>query len=108
MGGVGHQKFILGEIANQGLLNKLTPGTKVMAEEFSYIRDINKPRVIVNKETVEFMNKALQFLSDHVKQNEELVEVEEEQIEVIVPDNSASGDIAVDNNHNEVYNWMIV
>ena len=106
--GVGQQKFILGEIANQGLLKKLTPGTKVMAEEFSYIRDINKPRVIVNKETVEIMNKALQFLSDHVKQNEELVEVEEEQIEVIVPDNSASGDIAVDNNHNDVYNWMIV
>ena len=54
------------------------------------------------------MNKALQFLSDHVKQNEELIEVEEEQIEVIVPDNSASGDIAVNNNHNDVYNWMIV
>ena len=106
--GVGQQKFILGEIANEGLLKKLTPGTNVMAEEFSYIRDINKPRVIVNKETVEIMNKALQFLSDHVKQDEELVEVEEEQIEVIVPDNSASGDITVDDNHNDVYNWMIV
>ena len=54
--------------------------------------------MIVNKETVEMMNKALQFMANEVKQNEELVEVEEEQIDAIVPDYSASGNIAVDNN----------
>ena len=67
-------------------------------EDVSFVRDILKPRVIVNKETVEMMNKALQFTANEVKQNEELVEVEEEQIDAIVPDYSASGNIAVDNN----------
>jgi len=106
--GSGQQKFIIGEIANQGLLNKLTPSPNVMTEEFSYIRDINKPSVIVNKETVEIMNKALQFLTDHTKHVDELVEVEEEQIEVIVPDYSARGDAVDDDNHNDVYKWTIV
>jgi len=106
--GPGQQKFILGKIANQGLLSKLTPGPNMMTEEFSYILDINKPSVIVNRGSVDIVNKALQFLADHVKHDEEMVEVEEEQIEVIVPDYSASGDVAVDNNHNDVYNWMII
>ena len=43
-------------------------------------------------------------MTDHVKQNGEWVEVEDDQIEVIVPDYfSASGNIAVNNNHNDVY-----
>jgi len=105
--GSGQQKFILGKIANQGLLNKLTLTSNMMTEEFSYIRDINKPSVIVNKETVETMNKALQFLTDHTKQVDELVEVEEENIEVIVPDYSVKGDVAVDDNHNDVFKWTI-
>ena len=99
--GVGQQKVILGEIANQGLLKKLTPSTNVMTEEFSYVRDIHQPRVIVKKKTVEMMNKAIQFMTDDVKLNGEWVEVEDDQIEVIVPDYfSASGNIAVDNYHN--------
>jgi len=105
--GSGHQIFILGKIAIQGLLNKLHPSTNMITEEFSYISDNNKPSVIVNKETVDIVNKALQFLADNVKQYEEMVEVEEEQIEVIVPDYSASGDVTVDDNHNDMYNWMI-
>ena len=123
MGGMGGravartgEQFILGDIANQRLLNKITPSEDLLTGEFSYIGDIFKPGVIVSRETVILTSQALQFLTDNAKQKEiqeveeEMVEIEEQQIEVIVSDEQAREIISQtdDSPSNNIYNWRIV
>ena len=101
----GGEEFIFGEIANQGLLNKIPQSPNLLTGEFSYIGEVNKPRVIVSTDTIDVTNKAIQFLAEHTNTKQEtledLLEVEEHHMEVVVADD-------VDNNCNDVYSWSVI
>ena len=112
----GGEQFILGDIANQRLLNTIRPGQDSHSGDFSYIGDIMKPSVIVSKETMVLTNQALQFLAGLAGQEEaeqmgeQMVEVEESQIEVIVSDECAReiiGNVEVTDGQ-KIYDWKIV
>ena len=88
----GGGQFIYGDIANQSLLNKAHHGLEYLKPEFSYIQDLYKPKVIVDTGSMKLATKALEFLTEYqIKRDcnfNEMVEVEENQFEVIVSDES--------------------